>query len=430
MVHAWADANQVTAITRQVRYIPWAEMTRAGEFFKQHGWAAKESAALVRHGGGSLRYPLAPLACTRPAKPLNVLVLLVDGWRHDFLAPEVTPNSYALAQRSWRFWRHFSSANETRYGVFSLMYGLDSTYWDDVLRERRGPVLIDQLLAADYRMGIWGGAPLNHPEFDLTAFAALRDRLTLRLPGGAAWERDREMTRRFGEFLDVPGDRPFFAFLFFDSMHEYSYEPGDAPFQPEEKGYWFAAQPRSRDPVLVRNRYANSTHYVDKLIGLALGKLKASGHADDTVIVVTGDHGEEFNDSGLGYWGHAGGGMTRWQLQTPFVVSWPGSKPRAFQHLTSHVDLVPTLLQDVLGCSTPAEAYSNGRNLLDTSPRPYVVAYNGIRLAVLQSDRTTVLYEYGGVDIVDGNYREIAGAAPRPRIMQAVLKETGRFYAH
>ena len=191
-IHAWADANQVAAITRQVRFIPWAEMARAGDFFEKHGWAAAETAPLAAYSGGALRYPLAPLTCERPAQPLNIAVLIIDGWRLDFLTPEIVPNVYALAQQSWRFERHFSTANETRYGVFGLMYGLDATYWDDMLRERRGPVLIDRLLAADYRLGQWGGAPLNHPEFDLTVFAAVRDRLTLRLPGGAAWERDRE----------------------------------------------------------------------------------------------------------------------------------------------------------------------------------------------------------------------------------------------
>jgi len=120
--------------------------------------------------------------------------------------------------------------------------------------------------------------------------------------------------------------------------------------------------------------------------------------------------------------------MTRWQIQTPLVVHWPGAKPQAFQHWTSHVDLVPTLMRDVLGCSTPPEAYSHGRHLLDASPRPYLVAYNGIRLAVLEPDRTTVLYEYGGMDIVDANYREIPGAVLRPDIMRDVLRETSQFY--
>jgi hypothetical protein len=418
----------VTAITRQVRFIPWAEMTRAGDFFEQRGWAAAETAALARPAGGTLRYPLAPLVCARPAKPRNVVVMLIDGWRLDFLTPEISPNAYALAQQSWRFERHFATGNETRYGVFGLMYGLDATYWDDALRERRGPVLVDQLLVEGYRLGVWGGAPLNHPEFDLTVFAAVRDRLTLRLPGGSAWERDREMTKRFGEFVSAAGDQPFFSFLFYDSTHEYGYDPAIAPFQPVVQGSWFAAPPESRDPVPIRNRYANSTHYADLLIGQALERLKASGHFDDTVVVITGDHGEEFNDSGLSYWGHAGGGMTRWQLQTPFVVHWPGRKPQAFQHRTSHVDLVPTLMRDVLGCSTPPEAYSHGRHLLDASPRPYLVAYNGIRLAVLEPDRTTVLYEYGGMDIVDGNYRDIPGAILRPEVMRDVLRETSQFY--
>ncbi len=433
ILHAWGDANQTTAITRQTRIIPWGDevMTRAGDFFEQHGWAAGENAALSRPaGGGLLHYPLEPLACARPAKPLNIVVIVVDGWRFDFLTPEITPNAMALAKQGWRFDQHFSTSNESGHGIFGLMYGMYATYWDDFLRERRGSVLIDQLLAEGYRLGVWGGAPLNHPEFDLTVFAAIRKGLTLRLPGATAWLRDAEMTRRFTEFVDTKSADPFFAFMFYDSTHEYSYDPAVAPFQPAVQGNWFAAPPESRDPLPIRNRYMNATHYADLLIGQALAKLKATGHYDDTVVVLTGDHGEEFNDSKNNFWGHMGAGMTRWQMQTPFVVHWPGRKPQVFSHRTSHADLVPTLMHDVLGCSAPPQAYSNGRNLLDTSPRPYLVAYNGVRLAVIEPDRTVVLYEYGGTDFVDLDYRELPGSVLRPKVMQGVLMDTSRFYLH
>ena len=426
--YAWSDANQVTAVTRQGEVIPWSEMTRDVDFFQKRGWAASQTAALAPRSSGHLRYPTAPLSCRRPAKPLNILVILLDGWRKDLMTREVSPNIYALSQRSWRFHNHYSSANETRYGVFGLMYGLDATYWDDMLQERRGPVLVDQLLAEGYRIGAWGSAPLNHPEFDETVFAAIRSQLILQLPGGSAWQRDREMTRRFEAFLDQGSSAPFFSFLFYDSTHEYDYDPAVAPFQPVVQGQWFAAPPDQRDPGPIRNRMMNAVHYADLLVGQALAKLKAAGKMDSTIIVVTGDHGEEFNDSGLNYWGHASGGMTRWQVQTPFIVHWPGHAPREFTHWTSHVDLVPTLLTGALGCTTPPAVYSDGRDLLDQSPRPYLVAYNGLRLAVYEPDRITVFHEYGGTEVLNPDYRDIPGAKPRPEIMTQVLKDTSRFY--
>lgn len=428
--YAWSDANQDTAVTRQGEVIPWSEMTRDSDFFQKHGWAASQTAALATRSGGHLRYPTAPLTCQRPDKPLNILVILLDGWRKDLLTPEVSPNLYALARQSWQFHNHYSSSNETRYGVFGVMYGLDATYWDDMLQERRGPVLVDQLLADGYRIGAWGSAPLNHPEFDETVFAAIRSQLILQLPGDSAWQRDREMTRRFEAFLDRGSSAPFFAFMFYDSTHEYTYDPAVAPFQPVVQGSWFAAPPDKRDPGPIRNRMMDAVHYTDLLIGQALAKLKATGQSGSTLIVVTGDHGEEFNDSGLDYWGHASGGMTRWQVQTPLIVHWPGRAAREFSHWTSHVDIAPTLLSDVLGCTTPPAVYSNGRDLLDLSPRPYLVAYNGLRLAVYESDRITVLHEYGGTEVVNPDYRDIPGAKPRPEIMTQVLRDTSLFYRH
>ncbi|MFI5399556.1 MAG: DUF3413 domain-containing protein [SAR324 cluster bacterium] len=430
VLHAWADANEVTAITRQTRYIPWEVMSRAGDFFEKHGWAAPENAALARPAGGLLHYPLEPLTCVRPAKPLNILVMIADGWRFDFLTPEITPNAMAVAQQGWRFTDHFSTANETRDGIFGVMYGLWATYYDDFLRERRGPVLIDQLLAEGYKLGVWGSAPMNHPELDLTSFAAIRQQLTIQLPGSTAWERDAEMTRRFEEFLDANRSGPFFGFLFYDSTHEYSYDPAIAPFQPVARGSWSTSPPGSRDLLRIRNRYMDATHYADLLMGKAIAKLKAVGRYDDTVIVLTGDHGEEFNDAKHDFWGHEGAGLDRWQMKTTFVVRWPGRKPQVFTHRTGHVDLVPTLMHDVLGCSNPPQDYSNGRNLLDTSPRPFLVAFNGIRLAVIEPDRTDVLYDFGGTDFVDLDYNAIPGSVPRPAVMDGVVRDTSRFYRH
>ncbi len=428
VLHAWADANNVTAVTKGVRYIPWAQMTRAGDFFAQHGWISAQAEPVGGRHSSGLDYPRVPLECRPPVRPLNILMLVIDGWRFDHLSPEVSPNAWALGQQGWRFQQHFSTSNETRYGIFGILYGLDATYWDDMLGERRGPVLIDMLKEAGYRFGIYGSAPLTHPEFDLTAFAALKGGFPLSTPGDTADARDRAITGRFAEFLRENSPRPFFAFLFYDSPHQYAY-PRDfpAPFQPVVQGYWFSDPPEKRQAAPIRNAYMNSTRYADSLIGQALAALAASGHAQDTVVLVTGDHGEEFNDLGQNYWGHAGD-FSRFQMQTPLVVRWPGRGQRVIGAVTSHVDIAPTLLSDVLGCTTPPAEYSNGRNLLDATPRPYVVGWNGIRLAVAQPDRITVVYDFGGMDVLDLNYREIPGAVVQPQVMRAVIDDTQRFY--
>ena len=97
---------------------------------------------------------------------------------------ENTPNLWELAKSSQVFDRHFSGGNGTRAGMFSMFYGLPGFYWNNVLRARRGPVLIQRLKDAGYQMRIISGTSLTFPEFRQTVFADVNDQIVDNLDGG------------------------------------------------------------------------------------------------------------------------------------------------------------------------------------------------------------------------------------------------------
>ncbi len=177
-----------------------------------------------------------------------------------------------------------------------------------------------------------------------------------------------------------------------------------------------------------RNAYLNSVHFVDGLVGRVLDAMRRRGLLESTIIVVTGDHGEEFNDNRLNYWGH-NSNFSPPQTHVPLVLHWPGRGPRAYTHTTSHVDVVPTLMGAALGCDAPTEVYSNGRSLLDTSPRPYVVAANYIGIALIEPERITEMDYYGRFHIVDRRYRELPDASLPSAHLQQAMEDMARFYA-
>ena len=45
---------------------------------------------------------------------------------------------------------------------------------------------------------------------------------------------------------------------------------------------------------------------MDDLIGKVINQLKNKGLLENTIIIITGDHGQEFNDNKKGYWEHGG----------------------------------------------------------------------------------------------------------------------------
>ena len=131
--------------------------------------------------------------------------------------------------------------------------------------------------------------------------------------------------------------------------------------------------------------------------------LHASGLWDRTVVIVTSDHGFEFDDSGLGYVGHATA-FTPHQLRVPLIVHWPGKSPQEFTHRTSHHDLPPTLLAELFGCTTPPSEYSVGRNLFGGQDWPWLIAGSYTAYAVVTPD-TTMVSQGGLVELRDSQYR-------------------------
>lgn len=94
-------------------------------------------------------------------------------------------------------------------------------------------------------------------------------------------------------------------------------------------------------------------------------------------MIVTSDHGEEFNDSKLNYWGH-NGNFSDAQIKIPLVVSWPGMPAQEISHRTTAYDVSATLLKRVLDVQNPTEDFSVGQDLFDARNRDafFVGSYN------------------------------------------------------
>ena len=116
------------------------------------------------------------------------------------------------------------------------------------------------------------------------------------------------------------------------------------------------------------NRYKNSVHYIDSLIGQLFAELKERGLDQNTIIIVSGDHGQEINDTRHNFWGH-NSNFAKYQTRVPLLVWWPGMKGGEKAYRTSHYDIVPALLTHALNCSNPPSDYSSGYDLFSSIVR-------------------------------------------------------------
>ena len=430
--YSWADAHYQVNITQETGHFPFYKPMTAKRLYRKLGLTdygpADRQAAAPSGTNRSLFYPAQPLACAGP-RAQNVLLIVVDAWRGDHLSPVLTPNIHALVPESMRFDHHVSGGNVTRFGIFSIFYGLSGNYWFPVLSHQTPPVMMSELVRQQYDLKILGSAPLVHPEFDRTVFSGIPG-LRLKTPGDTPYERDRRVAADMVEFLSDPAraHKPFFGFLWLNSVHSYSVPPdAPQPFQPawQEVNHMALGPDFDRTPYL--NRYRNALHFVDAEVGKVLDALRQSGRMDDTLLIVTSDHGEEFNDTGKNYWGH-NGNFSPWQVHVPLLVRGRGWRPGStVEYLTSHNDIAPTVLTDVLGCTTPSQAYSSGWPLRQTEGRRdylAVVDYNDT--GVYEPDRVTLFSPFGGFPVYSHQYDRL-NDPPRMERVRAVTEEMLRF---
>jgi arylsulfatase A-like enzyme len=135
------------------------------------------------------------------------------------------------------------------------------------------------------------------------------------------------------------------------------------------KKYKFSARDKERIEAL----HDGEISYHDEYFGRFLKKLEELGLDENTIVVVTSDHGEEFQEHGS--WGH-GHSVYQELLGVPLMFRWPGVIPSSLRvgPVVSTMDIGPTVLE-ATGVPIPSEF--EGRSLLgfmrgDWPPAPYV----------------------------------------------------------
>ena len=134
------------------------------------------------------------------------------------------------------------------------------------------------------------------------------------------------VNREFLDWLSEIGDRPFFAFL--------NYFDGHGPFlppKPYDRLYWPEEQPRywlgpsaevlSSDEVEQLNAaYDGSIAYLDAQLAALLEELEQAGRLQNTIVIVTSDHGESLTEHGkLGH----GESVYMTEIRVPLLVLLP-----------------------------------------------------------------------------------------------------------
>lgn len=393
-MYAYADLVNNTEITKNGKLYPLYQPLTIKKFASQflNIEVNRELNFRVSNKSSMINYPKKELVFDASKdKKYNVIVIVIEGLRFDMLDRETMPNTWAFGHENMIFKNHYSGGNGSRFGVFSLLYGINGTYWHSFLAHRVPPLLIDTFIDKGYDIKILSSTLLTFPEFRKTAFIKVPEHIEDDFTIIATPGRDRLITEKITDHIMTAGKskRPFFTFLFYNSSHQpYRYPKEFEKFLPvsdEEINYF--TDTKMDKAFMLKNRYKNAVYYNDYLIGKIITSLKQNGLLDKTIVLVTGDHGEEFYENG--YFGHTAS-FDDYQIKTLFVLSYPGVKHRIVERLTSHCDLVPTLMES-LGCVSPEGHYSQGFTLLSGEQHPYVITSSWYKAAIID-DRYKIIY--------------------------------------
>jgi len=105
------------------------------------------------------------------------------------------------------------------------------------------------------------------------------------------------------------------------------------------------------DAEYLKALYDGEIRYCDEGIGKLIETLEALKIADDTLVVLTSDHGEMMYRHGIFFDHH---GLYDGNLHVPLIFRHADLKPGRILHLAAHVDIAPTLLE-LCGVPVPEE---------------------------------------------------------------------------
>jgi membrane-anchored protein YejM (alkaline phosphatase superfamily) len=432
IIHIWGDATFNKDITKQSKLLPLAYPATAKSLMAQYGLLdveAYKTQSLLKHkkSKGNLHYPLTQIKYKAKKQKLNIVMIVIDSWRADMMSEAITPNIFAFKDKSLQYLKHCSGSNNTRHGMFSLMYGIPGTYWDNILEEQKSPVLIQTLIQQGYQTNIFASAKLSMPEFDQTLFADVPN-LRTSSKGEQPWQRDVNLTQDYLQWSKTnTTQKPTFSLLFLDAAHGFSL-PDDyqKPFSPSLKNVNFLALNDDYDATPFLNLYKNSLHYIDSKVGEVLKSLE--GKLENTIVIITGDHGKEFNDSALGYWGH-NSNYSKFQTAVPLMIHWPNKAPAIINYQTNHLSIVPTLMSEALGVTNMPSDYSSGVSLFEQKKAlPWLFLGRSGYYAIKVENNLYELDRVGNFTIFDDNYREDEKAEININYVQEALVEMSRFY--
>jgi choline-sulfatase len=332
---------------------------------------------------------------TRPAEPLNVILLVMDAMRADMpwagYPREIAPNLTKLEKQSVSYSRAYAVSSYTaksvaailtgqypsslvRTGYFFTRYPESNLFFPELLQQA-GVHTVGTHAHMYMRRG--NGMDQGFDDWQVVEGITFDSKTDNHVTS----HKVTELAIR--QLEAVPDNRLFFIYVHYMDPHDVYVRHKEAPDWGHK----------------ARDLYDQEIFYSDLWAGRLLEHCRKQPWWNKTAVIVTGDHGEAFGEHSR--YRHA---FELWEMlvRVPMFFYLPGVTPRRIDTPRSHIDLAPTVLE-LMGVRQPPQQL-RGQSLVpelygaEAEPRPVLLdlpadSNNFQRRALVQGDYKVLAFE-------------------------------------
>ena len=314
-----------------------------------------------------------PSLSTRP----NIYIFVIESLREDYITDQIAPNFYQFKKEGINTELSLANSNNTHSSWFSIFYSKYPFHWTNVPKKNwtKGSIPLNILKKAGYKINVFSSSGLRYYCMDSILFGKGKDLLaddffvSNNIPAYFSDELVIKKALKKENSSNV-------NIIFLESTHFHYSLPPDykLKFHPSLKSISsIVTNPSSHKLNCLKNRYKNSIHYLDTLFASFIASLKEKNIYDDSIIIVTADHGEEFFEKGHLF--HASH-LSKVQTHIPiFYKLGPNNKaiPDKNLEISSQIDIFPTIL-DYLFPNNNYFHLFDGESLFKDNKKPFVLS--------------------------------------------------------
>lgn len=360
----------------------------------------KEGELGIQPAGMDYRDRVKSLKFLPPPKdhPWNIVFFIMEsaGSRYIFGAerghPMPMPFLHGLAKESWHLKNHYTSSNISTKAVFSLLSGLYDFFNQETFGSRPDANVpsLHNYLPKGYESFLVTPSPIqwyfpvafvkNNGLKEMHHFETLPLKVRMEQHSfGRYIGRDEIETIDFFNRRIQQAKEPFLAIYISFAAHlpYFDYGPEYRIVQPDER---------------MISRYYNNLNLLDHMLKRVYENLKKEGLLERTIFVIVGDHGQAFGQHHSDNYMHHRYSYNE-NLETPAIIHQPALfKPKAIEVPTSHVDILPTLLDAMRIPYSPE--FLDGESLFHHRlSRKYIFVY-GYEGTISSLDQRMVKVQY------------------------------------